>query len=113
MELLPSCYLNDYSKWIMITNICRGLKCFNIWNSWSSTSENYNHDNNFYIWRNIKSVKYDVNYLVHIINNETDNQVDFFKSFKKFESLTKEYNIKIINENYVSEILTHTDFKGN
>jgi hypothetical protein len=113
LELLPSIYLNDYHKWIIISNICKGLKCYKIWNNWSANSENYNHTNNNYIWRNIKNVKYDVNYLVHIINNETNNQVEFIKSFKRFEPLTKEYDAEIKNKNYVSEILTYSDFKEN
>jgi hypothetical protein len=111
LELLPSNYLNDYHKWIIITNICNGLKCYEIWNSWSANSENYNHNNNNYIWRNIKSVKYDINYIVHIIKTQTDNQVDFYKSYKRFEALTKDFNPIHKMNKYVSEILSYSDFK--
>jgi len=113
LQLLPECYLNDYSKWIIITNICKGLKCFNGWDSWSYTSQNYNKINNLKIWRTIKNVKYDINYIVHIINTETDNQVEFFKSFKRFDALTKDFNPIHKNNKYVSEILSYTEFREN
>jgi hypothetical protein len=111
LELLPSCYLNDYGKWIIISNICKFLKCFQIWDSWSSASENFYYDTNLYIWRNIKSVKYDINYIVHIIKTQTDNQVDFYKSYKRFDALTKDFNPIHKMNKYVSEILSYSDFK--
>ena len=113
LQLLPNCYLDDYSKWIIISNICKGLKCFNIWNVWSSIGENYNYDNNMKIWRNIKNVKYDINYIIHIIKTETDNHVEFITNYKKFEPLTQQHNAIHKTNKYVNEILSYSEFKEN
>jgi len=63
LNSLPSSYLDDYMKWLTVTNILKGLKMKVLWESWSMQSASYNeYNNNNKIWRGIKDIKFDLNY---------------------------------------------------
>ena len=68
LDQLPYEYIEDYDKWSIITNILKGLDKKDLWNKWSYQSDRYNQTKNNTIWRNIKKIKFDINYTVNVIN---------------------------------------------
>jgi hypothetical protein len=64
LNILPADYLDEYSKWIIITNILKGQDKFDIWDNWSKQLNAYNVYKNKSIWRATKKITYDVSYLV-------------------------------------------------
>ena len=69
LELLPIRYLDNYNEWLKITTSLKSLNKHEIWEKWSRKSTNYNHENNNNIWNNNAGL-IDVNYIIHILNNE-------------------------------------------
>ena len=115
---LPTEYVNDYSKWLTITMICKKYGYYKIWEDWSLTSEKYNKSTNNKLWLFLKvvdpvnSIDIDLNYLIQILN-------DIFKAnndsrrFARLEIIHLHYkpinetNMKrfntIINEKHLSQ----------
>ena len=54
LNILPADYLDEYSKWIIITNILKGQDKYDIWDNWSKQSNAYNVYKNKSIWRATK-----------------------------------------------------------
>ena len=111
LNCLPSCYLDDYMKWLTITNVLKGLKLKVLWESWSMQSSNYNEYNNNKIWNGIKDIKYDLNYLIYIINKETTEKICYFDTYKEFKPLQFNYNPLYANDYRVTNIFNFEDFK--
>ena len=74
LDQLPFEYIDEYDKWSIITNILKGWDKKDLWNKWSYQSERYNQTKNNNIWRNIKKIKFDINYIVNILNQSLDKQ---------------------------------------
>lgn len=79
LELLTeknNSYLEDYSKWFIITIILKKLHTGRdndfkkVWREWSNKSKKYDMDNNKNIWNWIEPDEYDVNvnYIIAILN---------------------------------------------
>ena len=54
LELLPDEYLDNFTKWSIITNILKNYEKYDIWDEWSKQSDKYNSRKNVVIWRNTK-----------------------------------------------------------
>ena len=115
LDQLPYEYIEDYDKWSIITNVLKGLDKKDLWNKWSYQSERYNKTKNFTIWRNIKKIKFDINYIVNVINqNKNKNEkIKLIESYKEFHPITKRIETNKFNNQYVSNIYTYDDFKNN
>ena len=106
LNLLPSDYLDEYSKWIIITNILEGQDKREIWNN----ADAYNFYKNESIWRATKKIIYDISYLVKMTN---------YSLFKIYTPITKEKQMKQMNHKYLSDKkytgdqLSYTDFVDN
>ena len=111
LNSLPPDYLDDYIKWLTVTNVLKGLNLKVLWESWSMQSSHYNEYKNNKIWRSIKDIKFDLNYLINIINKETNTKVEYLQSFKEFEPLEYNYSPIYANNYRVSNIYTYDDFK--
>jgi hypothetical protein len=83
LNSLPPDYLNDYIKWLTVTNVLKGLNLKVLWGSWSMQSSHYNECKNNKIWRSIKDIKFDLNYLINIINKETNTKMEYLQTFKR------------------------------
>ena len=115
IELQPE-FLDDYSKWLSITIICKkinlpersiktsytkSLNAKRIWDEWSKQSSKYNYTNNRNIWDCIDLNKkdengrriytYNLNYIVKTINTKMEED---FKAEMKKKSKNKHYNGK-------------------
>ena len=110
LSLLPADYLDDYHKWIIITNILKGQDKKEIWDKWSKQSDSYSYYKNQSIWRSCKKIIFDVNYLQKITN---------FKLFKSYIPIIEQRKMKqmdnkfLYDKNYTGEQLTYKDFKAN
>jgi superfamily II DNA or RNA helicase len=74
-------------------------------------SSSYNEFNNNKIWRGIKDIKFDLNYLINIINRETNENIEYLSIYKEFKPLLFNYNPVYANDYRVSNIYTYDDFK--
>ena len=92
-DLDPS-YLDDYKKWIIITNIFKGIDKYKLWDDWSKQSDRYNRFKNLNIWKNTKKIKFNVNYLINITNTTG--------IFKEYIQLTTETPTIKFNNKYIS-----------
>jgi hypothetical protein len=92
-------------KWLTVTNILKGLKMKVLWESWSMQSSSYNEYNNNKIWRGIKNIKFDLNYLINIINRETTEKIEYLSIYKEFKPLQYNYNPVYTNDYRVSNII--------
>ena len=115
LDQLPFEYIEDYDKWSIITNILKGLDKKDLWDKWSYQSERYNKTKNATIWRNIKKIKFDINYIVNVINKDLNKneKIKYIESYKNFQPITKNIVTNKFNNQYVSNIYTHDDFKNN
>ena len=115
LDQLPSEYLDDYDKWSIITNMLKGLNKKEIWDKWSSTSDRYNQFKNNNMWRNAKKIKFDINYVVNVINQsrEKDEKIKHIDTYKEFKPITKNIIAEKFNDYRVSNIYTFDDFKKN
>ena len=113
LSLLPSDYLHDYIKWLSVTNILKGLKLKTVWEQWSMQSSSYNEYNNNKIWRGIKEIKFDLNYLINIINRnkEAEEKLEYLSTYKEFKPLQFNYNPVYVNDYRVTNIFNYDDFK--
>jgi hypothetical protein len=112
LNSLPSSYLDDYMKWLTVTNVLKGLKNMKVlWEKWSMQSSSYNEYNNNKIWRGIKDIKFDLNYLINIINRETSEKLEYLSTYKEFKPLQFNYNPVYVNDKYVTNIFNYDDFK--
>jgi hypothetical protein len=120
LNSLPSEYNDDYLKWLCITNILKGVNIKGInskklWDEWSKNSTSYNKHKNNAIWRGIKDIKFNLNYLVKLVNDNLneDKQFNPIETYKEFKQITQDYNAEYVNKQYVNEFLTYEDLKNN
>jgi len=92
-KLDPS-YVDDYSKWSIITNIFKGIDKYKLWDDWSKGSDRYCRFKNLNIWKNTKKIKFNVNFLINIVG-----ATDIYKEYKP---LTVRSPDIIYNNKYVS-----------
>jgi len=100
-------YLDDYSKWFIITIILKKLhtgrdKDFKkVWREWSNKSKKYDIDNNKNIWNWIQAEEYDVNvnYIIAILNSNLNKDKDI-KNKKELKKLPKLPQIEKIIYDY-------------
>jgi len=112
LNLLPNDYLDSYDKWLIVLNVMKGLNKYNLWKNWCSKSSKFNEIDNLFYWDSTNNIFIDINYLIHIINNQTENKLSYFATYKQYDPLTYAINFdKVINnKKYVSEILTYELF---
>jgi len=108
LNLLPAEYLDNYDMWIVVLNVMKGLNKYNLWNNWCSKSSKFNEVDNLFYWNNTNNIFIDLNYLVFVINNQTDHKLAYFETYKHYDPLTYDINFdKIIDcKHYVSDIFT-------
>jgi len=90
-------YLEDYSKWFIITIILKKLHTGRdndfkkVWREWSNKSKKYDMDNNKNIWNWIEPDEYDVNvnYIIAILNTNLNKDVKNKKDWKKIPQIEK------------------------
>jgi len=90
-------YLENYSKWFIITIILKKLHTGRendfkkVWREWSNKSKKYDMDNNKNIWNWIKPEEYDVNinYIIAILNTNLNKDVKNKKDWKKLPQIEK------------------------
>ena len=111
LNSLPPDYLDYYIKWLTVTNVLKWLNLKVLWESWSMQSSHYNEYKNNKIWRSIKDIKFDLNYLINIINKKTNTKMEYLQTFKEFEPLEYNYSPIYANNYRVSNIYTYDDFK--
>jgi hypothetical protein len=92
LELLPKLYLDDYSKWIIITNILKGQDKQDLWNNWSKKSKQYNYRKNLSIWKSTKKIMFDIQYLIKLTN---------FNLFKIYTPIIEQKKMKQMNNKYL------------
>ena len=71
---LDDTYCNETKKWLIITQVLKGLDKFQIWNDWSSMSELYNKESNLKIWNSINNPIYDINYITYKLGKKPINK---------------------------------------
>ena len=111
LNSLPADYLNDYIKWLTVTNVLKGLNLKLLWEQWSMQSSSYNEYKNNKIWRGIKDIKFDLNYLINIINKETNTKLEYLSTYKEFVPLEYNYSPIYANDYRVSNIFNYEDFE--
>ena len=47
-------YLNDCTKWLIVTTVCKCHNKFDIWNTCCQKSDKYNKHSNMIMWKNNK-----------------------------------------------------------
>lgn len=111
LNLLPDDYNNDYMKWIIVLNVMKGLNKYDIWRDWCRKSDKFNEHANLNYWNKMTNIFIDINYLVYVINTETQNKINYFETYKPYSPLS--YIIDHIEDNkcHVSDILTFNQFK--
>lgn len=92
-------YLEDYSKWFIITIILKKIHTGRdndfkkVWREWSKSkeTEKYDMDNNKNIWNWIEPEEYDVNvnYIIAILNIYLNKNVKNKKEWKKMPQIEK------------------------
>jgi len=108
--LLPKEYLDDYSKWIIITNILKGQDKQELWNDWSKQSKQYNYRKNLSIWKSTKKIMFDIQYLIKLTN---------FNLFKMYIPIIEQKKMKQMNNKYLYDTndndskFTFNDFSKN
>ena len=112
-NLLPNDYLDNYDKWLVVLNVLKNINKFDLFDNWSKRSSNYCQTNNLNLYNNTKNMFININYLIYIININTDYKLTYFKTTKIYESLTYNINKKLGNDKFVSNILTYQDFCNN
>ena len=92
LNILPKEYLDDYSKWIIITNILKGQDKYELWDKWSKQSKQYNYRKNLSIWKGTKKIIFDVQYLIKLTN---------YNLFKIYTPIIEQKQMKEINNIYL------------
>jgi hypothetical protein len=69
LNKLPKEYNDNYLKWLIVSNVLKGLNKVDIWDSFSKKSKRYNKANNMIIWNSLNSF-HDVNYLIRSLDPE-------------------------------------------
>ena len=113
LNLLPNDYLDNYDKWLVVLNVLKNMNKFDLFDNWSKKSSNYCQTNNLILYNDTKNMFININYLIYIININTDYKLTYFKTTKIYESLTYNINKKLGNDKFVSNILTYQDFCNN
>lgn len=113
LNLLPESYLNEYIKWLVVLNVMKGLDRYDLFNAWCYRSPNYDESNNITLWNNTRHVFININYLIRIINKETNNRLSYFRTYKSYKPITRTINFKHItgNKRYMKDILTYKIFE--
>ena len=111
---LDKSYVNSYSKWLIITTILKSLNKFDIWNNWSKKGNNYDVNKNIIIWNNNKG-NININYLIHLLNDNNETKLDLIQFYKPYEPLTQniEFEQLEFNNRYVSNGFTYEHLINN
>jgi len=98
----------------MVTTVLKNLNKFDIWNDWSKKSDKYNQKNNFIIW-NKNNGGININYLIHLVNENCTVKNEHVDFYKPYIQITKNIECEQIefNKNFVSEGFTYDHFINN
>lgn len=107
---LPTCFYDDYNKWLIITNILKGMNKKEIWDKFSKKSERYNAAGNEDIWQNIKPF-ININYIINYYNKLCGVKKPFIKHTINYKPITDIQGIKEekITARYLKEYLQDKD----
>jgi len=103
LDQLDPSYVDDYSKWSIITNIFKGIDKYKLWDEWSKGSDRYNKFKNMNIWKNTKKIKFNVNFLINIVG-----ATDIYKEYKPLTNKKPDviYNSKYVsNKSYIKSLI--------
>jgi hypothetical protein len=113
LDMLPMSFNDEYIKWIIVLNVMKGLNKYELWNNYCKKSTQYDETENLKYWNNTNNIFIDINYLVYIVNTNSQNKIPYFETYKPFSPLS--YNIKydsvIGDAKYVSELFTYEHFQ--
>ena len=85
---LEDTYCNETKKWLIITQVLKGLDKFQIWNDWSSMSERYNKESDLKIWNSMNNPIYDINYITYELKTKPINK------YKPYTHLTTDVSLQ-------------------
>lgn len=103
LDQLDPSYVDDYTKWSIITNIFKGIDKYKLWDEWSKGSDRYNRFKNLNIWKNTKKIKFSVNFLINIVG-----ATDIYKEYKPLTNKKPDviYNNKYVsNKSYIKSLI--------
>ena len=112
LDKLPENYYNEFSYWLKITTVLKSLNKFEIWDAFSKMSKKYNKMNNSNIWNSCKNIL-NINYLIHILNNELNLKVDEIQYYKEYYPMQNCSANLIFNSKYVSNNFSYEMFMNN
>ena len=87
LNKLDKTYYDNYSNWLIVLSVCKGLNQYEMFDKFSKKSIRYDETNNLLIW-NANKGNIDINYLILKMNTE---QMFNIKPVEKFKLLTNEY----------------------
>ena len=102
LSKLEAKYLNNYSDWLIVMSVLRSLDKFEIFDEWSKNTSHYNRTNNKYLWKQNSGVL-DINYLVYVLNKDSNNNYKLITKYKLYEPITTHTpkNHIIMNNKYL------------
>lgn len=110
LNRLPQNYLDDYSKWLVVTSALKRHNLHDIWDEWSRRSTHYDKTKNEKQWRANQGV-FDINYLACLVKGNSEiKTVRKFKKYTAIETDTGSMTHKTFNKPYVSEGLDDKTF---
>lgn len=104
-------YLNNYSKWLIITTILKTEDKFDIWNNWCKDGNNYDYNNNVKIWNNI-NYKFNIDYINYITKTRPFNKYKIYKPITTYNNIKNKKDIDIIYLNKMKNKQEIFDFKN-
>jgi hypothetical protein len=110
LDMLDESYLNDYDRWIIITNILKGYDKFKLWDEWSQTSKNYKRNKNYSIWRSTKRIIFDINYLKNITGYQMYKEYNPIQNHKPDKTFNNKY---LFDKKIKSEQFDYNDLSKN
>ena len=91
---------NDFDSWLKVLTVFKNLNKWDIFDSWSSKSKNYDKNNNISLWNNNEGI-IDINYLVFVINETSTKKLEYFSSYKPYHPIVTD--ISNITQLFITE----------
>ena len=71
LDKLPSEYYDDYSKWLTVTTVLKGMKRYEAFDKFSKKSSKYDKEKNDIIYNSLNYKNYmDVNWIINVLNKD-------------------------------------------
>ena len=102
LNKLPEKYLNNYKDWLTITSCLKSEGLYDIWDTWSKQSTNYDKNKNIEQWNSFVP-KLNINYLSYLAKTESiDVEPYIIKSTKKINFMNYKPDVQI-NKRYIDK----------